>query len=551
MTNFFINKFNSYSPPNFTPDQQKILLKYFTNVDKPVYAFTSNVPTEVAGALISRFSRTNKSPRELFLEEFLKNPDLSLSTEITNISVADDAAKERAGKFFQQVLAKYGDESVAEITGVHLVIEKASLIAIKIIESMRRMAFIEQSTRYIDLSGKVDGKYEYYRDEKLISLLGTKYEEYADNLYEHFQLWFNDVKDHVKAQNPMLETDTEIGYNQSIHSRTCDILRELLPLSLRSTVGIFGYGRDWSDLVSIMLAHDFEEVREIGKMILTEVSQMIPNIMDRVSGPHGKSNQEYLTKIDFKIQLTVNKHPSLLQNLSEFNQNTIEARILEISNFPLENIAAGMIYSHSAKEFNTLLEYFKINPAITIDLINQIQESRQNRFNKVPDGFEKVRMSVEFTAPWSCWKDIQRHRRLTEIHNNYFVNTNFYIAPELFDLGLDKKYSKLMTETLNFIKTTKQNHPEIESLIEYLVPHGAEFRWIMDMDLAEAIYMMELRSIPGGHMVYRKLMHAFYYELKKQNPALSSLVKFIDLENYYLGRRQSYNKVVAKGASLE
>ena len=52
------------------PDEAQALQPYFTNVDRPVFALT-NLPETVKGALFARYSRSAKSLRRLFLDEFL------------------------------------------------------------------------------------------------------------------------------------------------------------------------------------------------------------------------------------------------------------------------------------------------------------------------------------------------------------------------------------------------------------------------------------------------------------------------------------------------
>src|SRR5262245_61726993 len=54
----------------FTPDERAALSPYFSNLDGPVFALT-NLPDTVKGALFSRYSRSAKSLRRLFLDEFL------------------------------------------------------------------------------------------------------------------------------------------------------------------------------------------------------------------------------------------------------------------------------------------------------------------------------------------------------------------------------------------------------------------------------------------------------------------------------------------------
>jgi len=53
----------------FTPEERAALAPYFTNLDGPVFALV-NLPEVVKGALFARYSRSPKSLRRLFLDEF-------------------------------------------------------------------------------------------------------------------------------------------------------------------------------------------------------------------------------------------------------------------------------------------------------------------------------------------------------------------------------------------------------------------------------------------------------------------------------------------------
>jgi len=55
---------------SFTSDERRALTPYFTNLDQPVFALR-NLPEVVKGALFARYSRSAKSIRRLFLDEFL------------------------------------------------------------------------------------------------------------------------------------------------------------------------------------------------------------------------------------------------------------------------------------------------------------------------------------------------------------------------------------------------------------------------------------------------------------------------------------------------
>src|SRR5215210_7982559 len=113
---------------------------YFTNLDRPVFALV-NLPETVKGALFARYSRAAKPLRRLFYDEFYM--------EVAGGATKSDVGVERAERLYQRVFNEYGDDSVAQLGGVHLAVEDASNILTKVLERGRLMAYLEQSTRYI------------------------------------------------------------------------------------------------------------------------------------------------------------------------------------------------------------------------------------------------------------------------------------------------------------------------------------------------------------------------------------------------------------------
>ena len=67
---------HTYVAEEFTEVEASILRKYFTNLEGPVFALV-NLPEVVKGALFARYSRSSKSLRRLFLDEFVGDLDLS------------------------------------------------------------------------------------------------------------------------------------------------------------------------------------------------------------------------------------------------------------------------------------------------------------------------------------------------------------------------------------------------------------------------------------------------------------------------------------------
>src|SRR5471030_1101867 len=59
----------AYASESFTDEEREVLSHYVTDLDGPVFALV-NLPEVVKGALFARYSRSPKSLRRLFLDEF-------------------------------------------------------------------------------------------------------------------------------------------------------------------------------------------------------------------------------------------------------------------------------------------------------------------------------------------------------------------------------------------------------------------------------------------------------------------------------------------------
>ena len=130
-----------YVAESFTAEEADVLRRYFTNLDQPVFALV-NLPEVVKGALSARYSRTHKSLRRLFLDEFVGELDTTGDS-----SIDATIGLKRAEELYQRVFLEYGDDSVAQLGGVHLACEQASNLLTKVLEWGRLMAYLEQSTR--------------------------------------------------------------------------------------------------------------------------------------------------------------------------------------------------------------------------------------------------------------------------------------------------------------------------------------------------------------------------------------------------------------------
>ncbi|MCU1358072.1 MAG: putative thymidylate synthase, partial [Acidimicrobiales bacterium] len=233
-----------YVAEEFSDTESDVLRRYFTNLDSPVFALV-NLPEVVKGALFARYSRSSKSLRRLFLDEFVGELDIS-----GDQTIDATVGLRRAEELYDRVFFEYGDDSVAQLGGVHLACEQASNLLTKVLEWGRLMSYLEQSTRYIAYDARIGGRYRFYRDPGILgSPLGTRFVGEMDRLFDTYAELLPVLTDFFREQFPKDETDSDFVYRQAVRAKAFDSLRGILPAASLSNVGIYGTGQAYEALL--------------------------------------------------------------------------------------------------------------------------------------------------------------------------------------------------------------------------------------------------------------------------------------------------------------
>src|SRR5438309_580863 len=210
-----------YVGEEFTTEEADVLRRYVTNLDGPVFALV-NLPEVVKGALFARYSRSPKSLRRLFLDEFLTG-DVGLTRPETAVDTR------RAEQLYERVFVEYGDDSVAQLGGVHLACEGASNILTKVLEWGRLMAYLEQSTRYIPYDDRPGGRYRYHVPAELTGTLRARYVDALDHAFDVYRAWLPRMRAFYEARHPREAAESDGVYRMTIRAKALDTLRGMLP----------------------------------------------------------------------------------------------------------------------------------------------------------------------------------------------------------------------------------------------------------------------------------------------------------------------------------
>ncbi|MDQ3350391.1 MAG: FAD-dependent thymidylate synthase, partial [Actinomycetota bacterium] len=328
-----------YVPEQFADDEADVLRRYFTNLDGPVFALV-NLPEVVKGALFARYSRSPKSLRRLFLDEFVGELDIS-----GDHTVDATIGLERAEQLYERVFFEYGDDSVAQLGGVHLACEQASNLLTKILEWGRLMSYLEQSTRYIAYDARLGGRYRYHRDGALVSSrLGARYVGDMDRIFDAYSSTIDAVTEHVRATVPRDPSDSEFVYRQATRAKALDAARGILPAASLSNVGIYGSGQGFEALLLRMRSHPLPEAREYAELMLFELRKVIPSFLRRVDLPErGGAWSDYFADTRTRTELAVQ---SLFAGSEA--EPVDEVRLLDWDPDAEDKILAAACYVHTS-----------------------------------------------------------------------------------------------------------------------------------------------------------------------------------------------------------
>ena len=199
-----------YPDDQLDPTERDRLKPYVTSLDGPVFGLV-NLPETVKGALFARYSRSAKSVRRLFLDEFLGEIDAAPHSQ------GDDGqggvGSARAEKLYAKVLSEYGDDSVAQLGGAHIACEGVSNVLTKVLEWGRLMAYLEQSTRYVPYTDRPAGQWKYHVPAELDgSPLRDAFVRTLDHAFATYARWIPAMEAHFRARYPKAPQDSDGVY---------------------------------------------------------------------------------------------------------------------------------------------------------------------------------------------------------------------------------------------------------------------------------------------------------------------------------------------------
>jgi thymidylate synthase ThyX len=531
----------------FTDEEMRALAPFFTNVDAPVFGL--KLPQEVAGALFSRYSRSAKSLRRVFLDEFRGEAGILPGA----LETADDGeALTRARAFYDRVLVGYGDDSVAQLGGAHLAVESVSNVAAQVLEDARiGIAFLEKSTRYVRFDQRdASGDFLWFREPSLmasrhrdayVALMDRLFSAYAaqiDPMIAHIErvLPIDSVAvRHPKTGEPLdfadVKRDDELlkaakrAYAATVRAHACDVMRSYLPAATLTNLGIFATGQAFEHLLNRLLTHPAEECRALAAAMRRELDRLIPSFVKRSA------------KSSWQEELRSRAAAAARRTLLPGPPSASRVTLVDFDRDGEEKVLAALLYPHADRplaEVRSRVDAMSVPERAA--LLASLASGRRNRRDKPPRALEEAAYSFDLVGNLGIYRDLHRHRLLSQERQPFTTVHGYDTPPEILEAGHGAVFEECMARACDLHEAVRRDHP---AEAPYVVPFAFRVRWYVTLNLREAVHVCELRSMPQGHPDYRLVVQEMWCRIEEVHPGLAAWGGFVNRDTYRLGRLQS------------
>ena len=472
---------------------------------------------------------------------------LSLKQSLTELS------EQKAEKFLNTFYFQYGHRSIADLAHVAMAIERLSLLAATLVVDETRWDGQERSTRYQDF--KKSGHYSPdFTDPADASL----YEETIAFLFSEYRNFSELNFQYLVAKTPRPPEMTQEAYDRTLRARAFDISRYLLPLATNTSLGQIVNARTLETQVSRLLGSPYEEVRCLGERMKQAArsaawdvnadrrQSLVDAIAEKDAALGERARAELLRETHSSPTLVKYAEPSAYQLASKIDLAQAESELMRghsIAPAPevdlldedlLEiELATTLLYEHSRHSYRQLREaVVALTQARREEIIDLGMRHRgpHDELLRPYNAGHKFRFDILMDI--GAYRDLHRHRRCVQIHQEYCFAHGFDTPREIQEAGHAELYAQAMQrvgEAGRKLEAALAARGQAPQPAQYLLPLAYRKRTLFKMDFAEVVYISELRTGTGGHWSYRSVAYQMYERVAERYPSLAKYFRVTDI----------------------
>ncbi len=490
-----------------TAEGERFLDNTVTNRTGNVYGFSDSLNQVTIAAAMARLCCRGDDMRLVILDEF-----------------AQAAGKDE--QLLNRVVTAYGDDSVQQLVGLHMVVEDASNLLTKKLEWGRLASYLEQSTRYVYFDQKdAAGSYRYYTPGHLDPTTTSAYRQAMDDIFSRYSSLVRQLTDHVGERSSTPASERDAAWGAATRAQACDAARPVLPVATKSTVGIFASGQALESLIIHLLADELPEARITGKKLLEEGRKIAPAFLERADKPEsGGAMVAYRTTTRIHMRVLAD------QQLTGRHTDAVSTGADLVDVWPRNelDLIADMLYEHSDLPLRKLrLETAGWPYVQKVEVLKSYVGERTNRRHRPGRALEKAHYSWDIVCDYGIFRDLQRHRMVDDLSWQTLTPRFGFDIPKLVeDAGLTDLYEECFDISLRLHSLLQQQGYGLEA--QYATLLGHNMRWKVTYNAREAFHLHELRTSPQGHPGYRKLVLQMHEKVREVHPLLADAMRFVN-----------------------
>lgn len=524
----------------------KMAERFMISPSSNVTALNSEQLSGLMGAALARQSRAPGTVIDVIAKEF--------------IDEEGEIKRKKLDKLIERVLIQYGDDSVQELETATVLFNSVSNLATKAIEDRRLGAFIEQSSRYVIYTerDKVTGNWMYYREPRVMkSALGDKYTNVLDRCFELYSDMVEKLIEYYKSIKPIDEVEYAVkpndpkkykfaeldnekqqkefkrAYGFDLRCRACDTGRVVLPAATLTNVAMVANGRVYEYLLKRLYSAKKPEFTDIACRLHSTLNEIIPKYVKRAS----QDGVPMWMEIDQHLRsMTRNDMKEVWEPTQDADEVewVIIPRLIDNTKEAKQHMCAAILYPHARASYKKIVEALGQKSDDEIErILDEAIGDRQNRRDRSPRGFEHgYPITVDIVGNFGIFRDLHRHRMCTLQRQVLNPHIAMSVPDDIEAIGCADKVRAIAKEVADL-------YDEIEREIgtdaaEYVVLFGHHVRFMFGMNLREAQHMLELRTVPQGHVDYRRVCQKISKEITTRAPWIEKIgaLKYVDFEMY-------------------
>ena len=452
--------------------------------------------------------------RRVYVLEGKSEEEIAMAMAVTSRSpepfdkILSQVDSKRSAGFLEKFYITYGHGSIADTAFIHIALENISQLAIKALENSRLAAYQEKSTRYQIMDRIHTVEPDKIRKSKHHKLFNEAINSFFD-LYEDF---VSILLDSARKNNKRKKGESEGAFENRIRIPVIDRCRLILPAAVMGNVGMTMSGREVEYTIAKLLSHSLEEAKELGEDIKNVAIKKLP-ILVKFADPIA-----YQIKQEKDLALEAQKMLGKKAGVDEKN-----VRLVQYDRDALERVIIASLERFSHQPYKEIeRRVAKMSRRQKERLFDKIIGKRSKRHDKPLRELEATLYTFDVVCDFGAFRDLQRHRMVTQTVQPLSTYLGYVEPKNLDETGQKERYHQVMELADKAYREIAKDYPQEA---QYIVPMAYRRRFIFHMNLREAIYIIELRSRPAGHISYRRVCWDMWREINRVHPYFAKYIK--------------------------